>query len=170
MNTATITGWGKALPPSVLTNSDLEKIMDTSDEWILTRTGIRSRRRAAESEATSDLAITAARRALEHARMDPAELDTLLVATATPDSPVPAVSCLVQAGLGAANAAAGVGERAGDPATGGRVYPGSVFRAVDEGRSGKGDDFQRVGRQPVDSERCRPPAGYYPTGFKLSHQ
>ena len=94
------------LPEHVITNADLAQMVDTSDEWILSRTGIRSRRRAAEGEATSDLAIAAARRALESARMDPADLDMVMVATATPDSPVPAVSCLVQAGLGAVNAAA----------------------------------------------------------------
>ncbi len=103
---AHIASFAYYLPEQVITNAELARLVDTSDEWILARTGIRSRRRAADSEATSDLAIAAARRALADARTDPAELDTILVATATPDSPVPAVACIVQSGLGAVNAAA----------------------------------------------------------------
>lgn len=101
-----VVGYSYYLPDEVITNADLARAVDTSDEWILARTGIRARHRAAEEQATSDLAIAAARPALERANLDPAQLDTVLVATATPDSPVPAVSCVVQAGLGAIHATA----------------------------------------------------------------
>ncbi|MFG0241447.1 MAG: beta-ketoacyl-ACP synthase III [Phycisphaerales bacterium JB054] len=101
-----VVGYGYYLPDEVITNHDLANMVDTSDQWILDRTGIRSRHRAAKEQATSDLAIAAALPALERANISPAELDTIIVATATPDSPVPAVSCVVQAGLGATNAAA----------------------------------------------------------------
>ncbi len=101
-----VVGYSYYLPDEVITNADLARTVDTSDEWILARTGIRSRHRAAKEQATSDLAIAAARPALERANITPAQLDTILIATATPDSPVPAVSCVVQAGLGATGAAA----------------------------------------------------------------
>lgn len=101
-----IAGFAYYLPAHVITNADLSRMVDTSDEWILERTGIRSRHRAATEEATSDLAITAGKRALEQANILPIDLDTIIVATATPDSPVPAASCLVQTGLGASRAAA----------------------------------------------------------------
>ncbi|HZW10253.1 MAG TPA: beta-ketoacyl-ACP synthase III [Phycisphaerales bacterium] len=101
-----VTGYGYYLPKQVITNADLAAMVDTSDEWILERTGIRSRHRAGSHEATSDLAIAAATDAMNRAGVAPGDLDMVVVATATPDSPVPAVSCLVQAGLGASNAAA----------------------------------------------------------------
>lgn len=101
-----IRGYGYYLPDERITNDDLAKMVDTSDQWILERTGIRSRHRAAKEQATSDLAMAAARSALARAGVAAKELDTILVATATPDSPVPAVSCLVQSGLGASGAAA----------------------------------------------------------------
>jgi 3-oxoacyl-[acyl-carrier-protein] synthase-3 len=101
-----VAGYAYYLPKQVITNADLAAMVDTSDEWILERTGIRSRHRAATEEATSDLAIAAATDALGRAGIDAMDLDTVLVATATPDSPVPAVSCLVQAGLGARHASA----------------------------------------------------------------
>jgi 3-oxoacyl-[acyl-carrier-protein] synthase-3 len=101
---ARITGWGKYVPERVLTNFDLEKMVDTSDEWIRTRTGIRERHLAAAGEATSDLATRAARDALRSAALDPGELELILVATATPDSPVPATACHVQRQLGAGQA------------------------------------------------------------------
>lgn len=104
-----IAGYGYYLPEHVITNADLSAMVDTSDEWILARTGIRSRHRAGKEEATSDLAITAGRDALARAGVQAAELDTILVATATPDSPVPAASCLVQAGLGSSAAAMDIG-------------------------------------------------------------
>lgn len=101
-----VAGYAYYLPSHVITNADLAAMVDTSDEWILERTGIRSRHRASTEQATSDLAIAAAERAMRRAGVHALELDTVLVATATPDSPVPAASCLVQAGLGARNAAA----------------------------------------------------------------
>jgi 3-oxoacyl-[acyl-carrier-protein] synthase-3 len=94
------------LPAGVITNEDLAKMVDTSNEWIVERTGIRSRHRAATEEATSDLAFHAANRAMERAGVLAADLDVLLVATATPDSPVPSTACLLQARLGAWRAAA----------------------------------------------------------------
>lgn len=102
---AKIIGTGSALPEKVLTNSDLEKMVETSDEWIRTRTGIEERRIAKDSEATSDLAIIAARRALQNARVTASEIDKIFVCTCTPDMFFPSVSCLVQSALGAAHAA-----------------------------------------------------------------
>lgn len=103
---ATITGLGSCVPDRVVTNADLEKLVDTTDEWIRTRTGIRERRVAADDQATSDLAVEAARKALAEARLDPADLDLIIVATVTPDMPFPATACLVQNRLGATRAAA----------------------------------------------------------------
>lgn len=101
-----ISGFSYYLPEDVITNEDLTKILDTSHEWIVERTGIHLRHRAAAQEATSDLGLIAARRALERAGLTPEELDMILVATATPDAPVPATSCLIQAQLGALQAPA----------------------------------------------------------------
>ena len=101
-----IEGLGFYLPSKVLTNQDLEKIVETTDEWIRTRTGISQRRIAAEGENTSDLAVGAARAALEDAGLKSSDLDMILVATMTPDMPCPATSCIVQAKLGAPQAAA----------------------------------------------------------------
>jgi len=101
-----IEGLGFYLPSKVLTNADLEKRIETSDEWIRTRTGIRERRIAAEGENTSDLAVGAAKGALEQAGLKPTDLDMILVATMTPDMPCPATACIVQAKLGAPQAAA----------------------------------------------------------------
>lgn len=101
-----ILGLGYYLPSKVLTNQDLEKIVETSDEWIKTRTGISERRMAAEGQNTSDLAVEASRRALAQAGVAPGDLDLILVATMTPDMPCPATSCLVQTKLGACRAAA----------------------------------------------------------------
>jgi 3-oxoacyl-[acyl-carrier-protein] synthase-3 len=100
-----IIGLGEYLPKKVLTNADLEKMVDTSDEWITTRTGIKERRIAAKNEATSDLAIKAAREALADAKLPSCDLELIIVATITPDVPTPAVSCFVQSALGAKNAA-----------------------------------------------------------------
>lgn len=99
-----IIGVGEYLPHKVLTNADLEKMVDTSDEWITTRTGIKQRRIAAKNEAVSDLAIKAARQALENAHLSGHDLDLIIVATVTPDMQFPSVACLVQKELGAANA------------------------------------------------------------------
>lgn len=99
-----IIGVGEYLPKKVLTNADLEKMVETSDEWIITRSGIKERRLAAKHEATSDLALKAAKAALEDARLNPKDLEMIIVATITPDKPFPAVSCLLQHSLGAKNA------------------------------------------------------------------
>jgi 3-oxoacyl-[acyl-carrier-protein] synthase-3 len=101
---ARILGLGTYLPDRVLTNEDLEQMVDTSDKWITRRTGIKTRRLAADDEATSDLAVAAAREALDRAELDPEQLDAIIVATITPDYPMPATACLVQNALGATNA------------------------------------------------------------------
>ncbi|KSU62217.1 3-oxoacyl-ACP synthase [[Bacillus] enclensis] len=105
MNTGII-GIGRYLPEKVLTNADLEKMVDTSDEWIRTRTGIEERRVAGEDTDTSDMAYGAAMKAIEDAEISPEELDLILVATVTPDQPFPSVACLLQERLGAKKAAA----------------------------------------------------------------
>ncbi len=101
-----ITGTGSALPDKVLTNSDLEKMVDTSDEWITTRTGIKERRIAAEGEYTSTFATRAAEKALEMAGVKAEELDLIIVGTVTPDFPFPSTACVIQSNLKAINAAA----------------------------------------------------------------
>jgi 3-oxoacyl-[acyl-carrier-protein] synthase III len=101
-----ILGTGSYVPDRVLTNADLEKMVDTSDEWIVTRTGIKERRIAAPEQATSDLAVEAGRRALADAGVLPEEVDLVTVATVTPDHLVPSTSCIVQHRLGCVNAAA----------------------------------------------------------------
>jgi 3-oxoacyl-[acyl-carrier-protein] synthase-3 len=103
---ARITGWGKYLPQRVLTNSDLEKMVDTSDEWIVSRTGISERRIAGDDESTSTMAVTAGRGALEVAGLLPSELDMVILATNSPDGFMPASAAFVQHALGAADAAA----------------------------------------------------------------
>lgn len=94
-----ILGTGSYLPERVVTNDDMAELVDTSDEWIQTRTGIRQRRFAAEGEHTSHMATAAARRAIEDAKIDPSEIDLILVATMTPDMPFPSTACLVQSQL-----------------------------------------------------------------------
>ncbi|WLR53849.1 beta-ketoacyl-ACP synthase III [Mesobacillus subterraneus] len=103
---AGITGVGRYLPEEVVTNLDLEKKMDTSDEWIRTMTGIEERRIAGDDMETSDLAYRAAVEAINNAGISAEELDLILVATVTPDQPFPTVSCMLQDQLGAKNAAA----------------------------------------------------------------
>lgn len=103
---AGIIGIGRCLPDKVLTNADLEKIVDTSDEWIRTRTGIEERRIAEDGVDTSDLGFEAAKKAIEHANISPEEIGLILVATVTPDQPFPSVACVLQEKLGAVNAAA----------------------------------------------------------------
>ena len=95
-----IAGTGKYLPERVLTNFDLEKMVDTSDEWIRTRTGIERRHIAADDQATSDLALEASRAALEDAGIGPQDIDLVIVGTTTPDLIFPNVACLVQQKLG----------------------------------------------------------------------
>lgn len=98
-----IVGTGKYLPERILTNFDLERMVDTTDEWIRTRTGIERRHIAADDQATSDLAIEASRAALDDAGLSPADIDFVLVGTTTPDLVFPNVACLVQERLGIAN-------------------------------------------------------------------
>lgn len=106
MMKAGIVGIGRYLPEKILTNHDLEKMMDTSDEWIRTMTGIEERRIAADDVDTSDMALAAAHKAIQDAGITPDEIDLILVATVTPDSPFPSVSCRIQEKLGAFKAAA----------------------------------------------------------------
>ena len=103
--TVSIVGTGSYVPEKILTNEDLSRIVDTSDEWITTRTGIKERRIAADGEQTSDMATKAALRALEQAKIAPADVDLILVATATPDMLFPATACFVQKKIGAKKAA-----------------------------------------------------------------
>jgi len=103
---ARITGTGSAVPEKILTNQDIEKLVDTNDEWITTRTGINERRIAAAGEYTSTFATLAARRALAMAGVSAEELDLIILATVTPDFPFPATACIIQDALGASNAAA----------------------------------------------------------------
>ncbi|MDD4894726.1 MAG: ketoacyl-ACP synthase III [Candidatus Omnitrophica bacterium] len=101
-----IVGVGEYLPQRVLTNADLEKLVDTSDEWITTRTGIKERRLASGDEAVSDLAINAAKEALANAHLNPEELDLIIIATITPDMQFPSVASIVQNALSAKTAVA----------------------------------------------------------------
>jgi 3-oxoacyl-[acyl-carrier-protein] synthase-3 len=103
---AKITGMGHYLPERIMTNFDLEKMVDTTDEWIVTRSGIRERRIAAEHQASSDLALEASEIALDDAGIKPADLDMIIVATVTPDMFLPATACVLQESLGAKKAAA----------------------------------------------------------------
>ncbi|UJL47618.1 ketoacyl-ACP synthase III [Virgibacillus sp. NKC19-16] len=101
-----VLGTGHYVPPKVVTNKDLEKIVDTSDEWIRSRTGIEERRIADDDTDTSDMSFFAAQNALEEANVKVEDIDLILVATVTPDTPFPSVSCIVQDRLGARKAAA----------------------------------------------------------------
>jgi len=101
-----ITGLGCHVPERVLSNDDLAELVDTSDEWIMSRTGIRERRIAADEEALTDICLPAARRAVEMARVDPASVDLLIVATVTPDMAFPSSSALLADMLGMPDAAA----------------------------------------------------------------
>ena len=99
-----ITGLGMAVPKKVLTNKDIEKMVDTSDEWIRTRTGIQERRIAEPGTTTSDLAFAAGRQALKQAKLKPQDVELIIVATTTPDMLFPSTSCIVQQRLGAKQA------------------------------------------------------------------
>jgi 3-oxoacyl-[acyl-carrier-protein] synthase-3 len=102
---AVITGWGMYAPSRVMTNDDLAKIVDTTNEWIVSRTGIRERRIAADDETTTTLSVHAARDALAVADVDPSQVDLVIVATCSPDYPLPATSVTVATALGATRAA-----------------------------------------------------------------
>ena len=103
--TVSIIGTGSYVPEKIMTNADLEQIVETSDEWIVTRTGIRERRIASSGEATSDLAAKAALAAMENAGVTAREIDLIIVATVTPDKFLPSTACFVQRKIGAAKAA-----------------------------------------------------------------
>jgi 3-oxoacyl-[acyl-carrier-protein] synthase III len=103
---AGILGTGHSYPETILTNADLEKIVDTTDEWIITRTGIKERRKAAPGEYTSQFATRASQEAIERAGIDATDIDLILCATVTPDQILPSTACLIQAQLGANRAAA----------------------------------------------------------------
>jgi 3-oxoacyl-[acyl-carrier-protein] synthase-3 len=103
---AGILGTGHSYPEGILTNADLEKTVETSDEWITTRTGIKQRRKAAPGEFTSQFAVRAARQAIERAGLEPSDIDLIFCATVTPDQILPSTGCLIQAELGAHSAAA----------------------------------------------------------------
>jgi 3-oxoacyl-[acyl-carrier-protein] synthase III len=100
MNAPTIRGVGMYVPEQVMTNEDLERLVDTSDEWITSRTGIRARHIAADGETSSSMGVQAGRCAIEHAGLGPEEIDLVIVGTATPDFPFPATACLIQDALG----------------------------------------------------------------------
>src|ERR1043166_6814133 len=105
LRTVSIIGTGSYVPEKILTNADLSRIVDTSDDWITTRTGIKERRIAAKDENTSDMATKATLKAMEQANISAKEIDLILVATATPDMLFPATACFVQKKIGATNAA-----------------------------------------------------------------
>src|SRR6476620_12358380 len=102
---AGILGMGHAYPEGILTNADLERIVETSDEWITTRTGIKQRHKAAENEYTSQFGSAAARQSIERAGLQPTDIDIIVCATPTPDQIMPSTGTLIQAQLGAINAA-----------------------------------------------------------------
>ena len=102
----TITGLGTYVPDRVLSNDDLSEFLDTSDEWIRTRTGIRERRISAENEVTSDIAVIAAQRALEDAGVEPADIDVVIIGTISPDMGFPSTAAIVADRLGCGEAAA----------------------------------------------------------------
>ncbi len=101
MSLAAITGWGMSVPERVLSNADLERMVDTSDEWIVTRTGIRERRVVGPDESTVTMGTVAARQAIARAGLTPADIDLLIVATSTPDQLMPSAACMIQTALGA---------------------------------------------------------------------
>ncbi len=106
MKNAKIIGLGSSLPEKIVTNAELSKAVDTSDEWITTRTGIKERRLTDEKTASSDLGLAAAKNALSMAKLSPEKIDLIITATCSPDTLFPSVSCIIQDQLGAINAAA----------------------------------------------------------------
>lgn len=109
MPNAAITGWGYAVPDRVLTNADLEKMVETSDEWIVSRTGIRERRIVGQADSTTSLAALAGNRAIEKAGLKPDDIELIVVATATADDFLVSQACMVQAAIGSSAAAFDVG-------------------------------------------------------------
>ena len=105
LRTVSIIGTGSYVPEKILTNADLSRMVNTSDDWIITRTGIKERRIAGKDETTSDMAAKAALKAIGQAKISPKEINLILVATATPDMLFPATACFVQKKIGATNAA-----------------------------------------------------------------
>lgn len=103
---AVVSGTGMSVPRRILANRDLERLVDTSDEWITTRTGIRERRIAETGELLSDYAVDASRKALEAAAVEPSDVDLIICATVTPDMPIPSTACFIQHRLGCRRAAA----------------------------------------------------------------
>ncbi len=103
---AHITGWGMAVPEKVLTNQDLMQMVETDDEWILSRTGIRERRIASDDQTTASLATDAALKALDKANLNPGDVEMIIVATSSPEHIFPATACLVQDRIGATKAGA----------------------------------------------------------------
>jgi len=103
---AHITGWGMAIPERILTNADLAQMVETTDEWIVSHTGIRERRIASDGETTASLATEAALKALNVANLKPSAIDLIIVATSTPEFLFPATACIVQDCLGATHAGA----------------------------------------------------------------
>ncbi|NBV85066.1 MAG: 3-oxoacyl-ACP synthase, partial [Verrucomicrobia bacterium] len=101
---ASIIGTGSYVPETILTNAELERLVETSDEWIMTRTGIRERRIAGADQSTSDMAAEAAKAALENAGVSPEAVDMIIVATVTPDMFFPSTACFVQTKIGAKHA------------------------------------------------------------------
>lgn len=106
LRTSSIAGTGAYLPSKVLTNADLERMVETTDEWITSRTGIKERRIAADNEFTSDLGFQAAKQALENSGLSASDIDLIIVATCTPDTIFPSTACRIQHALGAKRAAA----------------------------------------------------------------
>lgn len=106
MRHAAVTGWGKYVPERVLTNTELSQLVDTNDEWIVSRTGIRERRIAADTETATSMSAASARAALLHAGLEPTDIDLIVVGTFTPEQYMPSTACLVQAEIGAFQAAA----------------------------------------------------------------
>ncbi len=127
MKKARIIGTGAYLPKKVLTNADLEKMVETSDEWIVTRTGMRERRIAADDEFTSDMGIKAANQAIKKAQINPREIDFILVATLTPDYNFPSTACIIQSALKLEAAAMDI-----KAACSGYIYALSVAKAFIE--------------------------------------
>ena len=98
---AAITGFGSAVPKRIMKNSEFTEFLDTSDEWIAKRTGIRERHLVSDGETTGTLGIEAARKALENANVKPEDLDLIICATVSPEMPFPSTACFIQAGIGA---------------------------------------------------------------------